>query len=129
MYGAQMLSRRSVRWHRGTVWRMWWPGGLASTPTGLDHSLNGEISGAKGKRGHIETGSPMLPDEQLMFEAANGSSKGHVYDFGNNLQSSPPSDREVAIAHHWFRWYLLRWPIIPASRGKEVVGIHVAGTG
>ncbi|KAI5655073.1 hypothetical protein M9H77_32260 [Catharanthus roseus] len=31
---------------------------------------------------HIETGSPMPTDEQLMFEAV-GSNKGHVYDFSS----------------------------------------------
>ncbi|KAI5672626.1 hypothetical protein M9H77_12990 [Catharanthus roseus] len=30
---------------------------------------------------HIETGSPILTDEQLMFEVASGSDKGHVYSF------------------------------------------------
>ncbi|KAI5671787.1 hypothetical protein M9H77_12151 [Catharanthus roseus] len=32
---------------------------------------------------HIENGSPMLTDEQLTFEAAGGSKKGHVYGFGS----------------------------------------------
>ncbi|KAI5669037.1 hypothetical protein M9H77_18890 [Catharanthus roseus] len=32
---------------------------------------------------HIEIGSPTPTDEQLMFEAASGSNKGHVYDFGS----------------------------------------------
>ncbi|KAI5652787.1 hypothetical protein M9H77_29974 [Catharanthus roseus] len=31
----------------------------------------------------IESGSPMPTNKQLMFEAASGSSKGHVYDFGS----------------------------------------------
>ncbi|KAI5683032.1 hypothetical protein M9H77_04260 [Catharanthus roseus] len=32
---------------------------------------------------HIETSSSMPTDEQLMFEAAGGSNKGHVYGFGS----------------------------------------------
>ncbi|KAI5678237.1 hypothetical protein M9H77_09187 [Catharanthus roseus] len=34
---------------------------------------------------HIETGSPISTDEQLMFEAASGSNKGHVYGFGSQF--------------------------------------------
>ncbi|KAI5661688.1 hypothetical protein M9H77_21011 [Catharanthus roseus] len=32
---------------------------------------------------HIETGSPILTEEQLMFEVASGSNKDHVYGFGS----------------------------------------------
>ncbi|KAI5669772.1 hypothetical protein M9H77_19625 [Catharanthus roseus] len=32
---------------------------------------------------HIETDSLMQTDEQLMFEAAGGSNKGHVYGFAS----------------------------------------------
>ncbi|KAI5654483.1 hypothetical protein M9H77_31670 [Catharanthus roseus] len=36
---------------------------------------------ANTERLHIEVGSSILTNEQLMFEAAGGSNKGHVYSF------------------------------------------------
>ncbi|KAI5652432.1 hypothetical protein M9H77_29619 [Catharanthus roseus] len=36
---------------------------------------------------HIETGSPIPTDEQLMFEATGCSNKGHVYGFGSQSAS------------------------------------------
>ncbi|KAI5656952.1 hypothetical protein M9H77_25745 [Catharanthus roseus] len=36
---------------------------------------------ANTERLHIDIGSPILTDEQLMFEAAGGSNKGYVYGF------------------------------------------------
>ncbi|KAI5683705.1 hypothetical protein M9H77_04933 [Catharanthus roseus] len=50
------------------------------------------------KRLHIETGPPILTDEQLMFEAASGSNKGHVYGFGSHSSSmfSVPSVSSIA---------------------------------
>ncbi|KAI5667226.1 hypothetical protein M9H77_17079 [Catharanthus roseus] len=108
---AHMLSR-SGRRHRGTVCRGMVPRGSASTLADLDHSMSGgrkwarhlqnqsctsyciskrdngstpEILGAKGEREHlhIEISSPIPTDEQLMFDVAGGSNKGHVYDFGS----------------------------------------------
>ncbi|KAI5666795.1 hypothetical protein M9H77_16648 [Catharanthus roseus] len=35
------------------------------------------------ERLHTETSSCILTDEQLMFEAAGGNDKGHVYGFGS----------------------------------------------
>ncbi|KAI5652320.1 hypothetical protein M9H77_29507 [Catharanthus roseus] len=53
----------------------------ASKPVGL-----GKISGAKGECEalHIETDSPILTEKQLMFEAAGGNNKDHVYSFGSH---------------------------------------------
>ncbi|KAI5669008.1 hypothetical protein M9H77_18861 [Catharanthus roseus] len=56
---------------------------LAITPVGLDQIL--ELK-ANAERLHVETGSHILTDKQLMFEAADGSNKGHIYGFG--LQST-----------------------------------------
>ncbi|KAI5676697.1 hypothetical protein M9H77_07647 [Catharanthus roseus] len=82
----EMLSRRSGRRHRGIVYRGVVTRGPASAPAGLaGKNGRGEISGAKAerKRLHIETDFPILTDEQLMFEAAGGSNKGHIYSFGS----------------------------------------------
>ncbi|KAI5654945.1 hypothetical protein M9H77_32132 [Catharanthus roseus] len=35
------------------------------------------------ERHHMETGLPILTDEQLMFEVACGDNKGHVYGFSS----------------------------------------------
>ncbi|KAI5658832.1 hypothetical protein M9H77_27625 [Catharanthus roseus] len=43
---------------------------------------------------HIETGSPIPSDEQLMFEAAGGSNKGHVYGFGSQSGAITAERRE-----------------------------------
>ncbi|KAI5652598.1 hypothetical protein M9H77_29785 [Catharanthus roseus] len=66
------------------------------------------------KRLHIETSSPMPIDEQLMFEVASGSNKGH-------------SDGEVAEAGHRFCWFLLRLHTSLCQEGEEVIGIHAVG--
>ncbi|KAI5671417.1 hypothetical protein M9H77_11781 [Catharanthus roseus] len=102
MNGARRHTRRNGRRHsrigcRGIVVR-----GLARTPMGLGLSLS------RGRRWErplnsrncmsycisrrdklkanvecllIETGSPIITNEQLMFEDAEGSNKGHVYGF------------------------------------------------
>ncbi|KAI5677655.1 hypothetical protein M9H77_08605 [Catharanthus roseus] len=67
-----MLTKRSRRWHRGTVYR-------AVVVRG---PVKYQELKANAERLHIETRSPMLTDEQLMFEATGGSNKGHVYSFG-----------------------------------------------
>ncbi|KAI5676665.1 hypothetical protein M9H77_07615 [Catharanthus roseus] len=87
--------------------------------------LTDEILGANGKRkaaSHRDWSS-ILTDKQLMFEAADGSNKGYVYDF--SLQS-------IAITVE--RWgdssstssvlsVFLQLPMMLASRGRKGCGV------
>ncbi|KAI5677798.1 hypothetical protein M9H77_08748 [Catharanthus roseus] len=66
---------------------------------------------------HIETGSPISTDEQLMFEATSGSNKGHVYGFGSHSSLSlVPLVSSVAVYES-------------CVEREEIIGIHAAGTG
>ncbi|KAI5667499.1 hypothetical protein M9H77_17352 [Catharanthus roseus] len=56
----------------------WWPGAWQAHRWDKYQELK-----ANAKRLHIETGSPILNNEQLMFEAAGGSNNGHVYGVGS----------------------------------------------
>ncbi|KAI5681431.1 hypothetical protein M9H77_02659 [Catharanthus roseus] len=109
MYGARMFSRRTEKRHRGTVCR-----GVVKY-----QELKANI-----ERLHIETSSSMLINEQLMFEAAGGSNKGHVYGFGFWLRICNHHRLATgeAAARHQFRWYLLRLPMMPVLRGRRSCG-------
>ncbi|KAI5680991.1 hypothetical protein M9H77_02218 [Catharanthus roseus] len=102
MYGARMFSRRTEKRHRGTVCR------------GVVPGVKYQELKANIERLHIETSSSMLINEQLMFEAAGGSNKGHIYGFGFWLR--------IYSHHRLFRWYLLRLPMMPVLRGRRSCG-------
>ncbi|KAI5661738.1 hypothetical protein M9H77_21061 [Catharanthus roseus] len=73
--------------------------GLASTPRGLagedERGLRtiGTVCPTASPEGTIETGSPILTDKQLMFEAAGGSNKGLVYSF-NSQSAAVTAERQ-----------------------------------
>ncbi|KAI5676047.1 hypothetical protein M9H77_06997 [Catharanthus roseus] len=84
---------------------------------------------ANAERLHIETGSPILTDEQLMFEAASGSNNGRVYGFGSvcsRYRGVPGRQKQLVIGSFGIFYDSPRGLY---REGEEVVGIHAAGTG
>ncbi|KAI5657198.1 hypothetical protein M9H77_25991 [Catharanthus roseus] len=79
---------------------------------------------------HIENCSPMPTDEQLMFEATDGSNKGHVYDFGSQSAAITTERRKVSSSSSLVSLVTFvaahdAW----IEREKRLWEIHVAGTG
>ncbi|KAI5662321.1 hypothetical protein M9H77_21644 [Catharanthus roseus] len=106
--GARRHARRGRKRHRKTDYRGMVGRGPAITPAVLGLSLTGEDGRglhtietvysttvfceakyqeleANVECLHIEIGLPIPTDEQLMFEAAGDSNKGHIYSFTSQL--------------------------------------------
>ncbi|KAI5680859.1 hypothetical protein M9H77_02086 [Catharanthus roseus] len=137
MNGARRHTRRGGRWHsrtscRGVVAKVpaSTPAGLAGEdgrglrtvrtvcPTTSTERPVGQILGAEGNAEclHIETGLPISTDEQLMFETASGSNKGHIYGFRSQSAAvtMPGGSNRLQGLYR---------------EGEEVVGIHAVYTG
>ncbi|KAI5677017.1 hypothetical protein M9H77_07967 [Catharanthus roseus] len=67
---------------------------------------------------HIDTGSPIPTDEQLMFEAAVAATRAMSMVSAHSLQPSPQNVGEAAATRHQFLRYLLRQPTSPILRGR-----------
>ncbi|KAI5653590.1 hypothetical protein M9H77_30777 [Catharanthus roseus] len=74
---------------------------------------------ANAERLHIETGSPMLTDKQLMFEVVDGSNNGHVYGFGSQFATISVERWGGSNSLLSISLYLLRLPMSPTSRGRR----------